>query len=278
MDSVQIIMQDRIDEALDNSSEAEADNLQPRLPVLDVEHPRAKESPGTNPRRNSEDQKTVKMEMGMTRTRDARTSGQEDMGQMQGPTVTLRSKLNLQPRKKMPVEPVTQTNRNLPKEHQEGKSEEVRSALREFELHSLKSKDKPSHSPFNIDHSVRSSETELTARQRDIPLEAKPKEVQVFEEVETGYSFWGFMCSSSISVWKKIGNLLFLILFALSLAMAVVDLAAYSKSECNLGLLTTILYYIYFSISALLKLAMYIFTQLEFHGKIIYSWRVGWAY
>jgi len=247
-------MQDRIEEALENSSEGGED-------YPEQDRMEAKEK--ARYREDNEDRKTVKIEMGRQKpplshgtARSGDITGRStgdiekgDSGQNATANSSLKSKLNLHNRKKQ-----VQDSHNV-------KQELPSSSFTAHTGHSLQ----PQTSAFA---STNSAQTPLPANK------TAPQEFQVFIEVETGYSFWAFLCSPSIQLWKKLSNIFFFIIFILSLVFSILDLVVYTESSCSLSALTTIVYFIYFILAALLKISFYIFLQLEIHGKIQYSWKV----
>ena len=175
-------------------------------------------------------------------------------------------------------------------------SQKVKESLQEYERNSLQREKQRtmSNTPVsNLSSSARTNMTNRTkiqtqtetasinegskteeATRRAQPKD-EPKEEFIFYERETTHTFTSYMTSKEVHLSKKIGNIYFLCLFVLSAIFSIVSLVNYTESKHRLGLGTTVIYYLYFGLAMLLRFSFYIFTQLEFHGKILYTWKVG---
>lgn len=127
---------------------------------------------------------------------------------------------------------------------------------------------------FEERNTLKPEEPLKSDRVREIGINENDQEMQMFSERETELGYWGFLRSAKVQLWKKVGVVAYLILFLLSLVMSTIELIRYSESGCKRGLLITILYYVYFGFGIIFKFSFYIFTQMEYHGKIAYKWKV----
>lgn len=258
----------------------------------------AKTRPDNEIDRDDDDKKTIKIEM------SNRLQTKKPPALLQHPTSesgTLKSKLKLSSRRRTPNDESHTDLRasHLPiKQHEENQSR-LQESLREYERMSLKSIESRTNKQSqrtnglfaDLDQTQNNTPKEkkgkymesnnqaldpLSQSNRDIKEEdqVENNEFQLFYERETNYTFWSFMTSKQIPIYKKLANGYFLIVFILATAMSVLAMVMYSESSCHMSLGVSVVYYIYFGLSILMRFSFYIFMQLELHGKIAYSIKV----
>jgi hypothetical protein len=265
---------------------------------LPLEKETAKGQPRASVDRDEEDKKTIKIVMSNNQLPRIAPPLLHHPTSDSG---SLKSKLKLSSRRK------TQTDeQNMPNQSNNGGSMQsddhqarLRESLREFERMSLKAKDTkgPGQSkknsniisdldqtrnttPLNrkqkyFDNSNTTNRLQIQGQEDPQDDEQAAKnEFQLFYERETNYTFWSFMTSKEIPVIKKLANGYFLVIFVLATAMSVLSLVTYSESRCQMDLGPSVVFYIYFGVSVLMRFSFYIFLQLELHGKIAYTLKV----
>jgi hypothetical protein len=250
--------------------------------------------------KDEDDKKTIKIEM----TNHSSSLGSKPV--LQPPTsdhVSLKSKLKLSTRRRTQPDESTagQTGAQAASRQNDDQQLRVKESLREFERLSMKGHNSRApqsitrHTGLSTDldqtrnftpidkkekyfdgNSSLSGTPRRTGQDQELETSVQKNEFQLFYEKETNYTFWSFICSKDIPLLKKLANGYFLAVFICATAMSVVELVAYSDSSCKMELGTSIVYYIYFGLSMLMRFSFYIFLQLELHGKINYSLKVGY--
>lgn len=269
-------MEDRINEVLAEDSLDDSKADEDRLGKEDAKGSISFE-------KRSEEERTIKIVMG------AKPSPPKNKAKLDPPKSDIkspRSKLKLSGRLKPP--PNVDENKSAPCSETDKQS---KSSIREYEAVTLQMAENPTptarsfrknnsfaseleHTRMRTNHERSTNIKSTQMLESSEKVKPERQEFQIFYEQETNYSFWSFICSREIHVAKKIANAVYLVLFILTSTFSVVSLVYYTDSECRQSIGVSVVYYIYFGLSMLLKFSMYIFLQLELHGKVIYTLKV----
>jgi len=281
-------MQDIIDQELDQSRDSQ--------PPADSRHQQPIDAKPAKPhlRLDEEDEmKTVKIQIGVKKPHTEDPLELRSVFDQRLPHST--GKLNLSNKKQ--TRSTTQQSdvrdRHGP-DQPEDQSHRVKESLQEYERISLQREKQRTMSNTPVSNLLGSTRTNTSNRTRSNQTETamtvegskqadpskiatpkeEPKEDFIFYERETAHTFTSYMTSKDIHLMKKIANVYFLLLFIHSAIFSIVALVQYTESKHRLGLGTSVVYYLYFGLAMLLRFSFYIFTQLELHGKILYTWKV----
>lgn len=274
----QTSMEDRINEVLAEDSVDDSMDSKEITPSQFKEKAKASRSF----EKRSEEERTIKIVMG------AKPMSAKEKPKLDPPTSdnnTPRSKLKLSGRLKNPA----QLDENK-KTYGVDTERQSKASMKEYEAASLQMAENQTSRSFRKNNPF-ASELEHTRLRTnmDKPINLKATQVsesfekaksdrqefQIFYEQETNYSFWSFICSKEIPMVKKLVNAIYLIFFILTSTFSVISLVHYTDSSCRQSLSISVVYYIFFGIGMLLKFSMYIFLQLELHGKVIYTLKVS---